>query len=197
MIFPLERPKLTQDSLEAVGLNNLFGHREDETVRHEPAVAARLGKKIQQPDRIFGLRQTRNIQNLLNDTRKDQRSPGINARLLHEELDPSPIDQPLCQLGDELLYPFLVLEAKSSTADCDWYSIQLQTAFPIRTFLQTQHRLKNAARSQQSPLVWFLANRGEDWRVSIAHVNDTLGATEQMEYVQLTPFSRLCLSRHR
>lgn len=170
-------------------------------MRHEPAVASRLGKKLQQPDSIFGLRQTRNLQNLLNDTRKLEPgwSSDVNSRQLHEELDPSPIDQPLSQLGDELLYPFLALESKSSTADCDWYSIQLQTAFPIRTFLETQRRLQDAARSQQSdlpapsesaPLVWFFANRGEDWRISMAYISDSVDSrsgpdtADQMEYVQ-------------
>lgn len=153
-------------------------------MRHEPAVASRLGKKLQQPDSIFGLRQTRNIQNLLNDTRRVQGPSEANVRQLHEELDPSPIDQPLCQHGDELLYPFLVLEAKSSTADCDWNSIQLQTAFPLRTFLETQRRLQDAAKSQQQPLVWFFANCGEDWRISIAHMTDVSNAAHQMQYVQ-------------
>jgi hypothetical protein len=153
-------------------------------VRHVPDVAARLGKKLQQPDSIFGLRQTRNIQNLLNDTRRAQGISEPNPRQLHEELDPSPIDQPLCQIGDELLYPFLVLEAKSSTADCDWYSIQLQSAFPIRTFLETQRRLQDAAKSKQAPLVWFFANRGEDWRISVAHMTDAPEALDQKEYVR-------------
>ncbi|RYP66853.1 hypothetical protein DL771_007575 [Monosporascus sp. 5C6A] len=173
--------------LEAIGLNRIFGHREDETVRHEATIAKKLGKKIQKPDAIFGLRQTRNIENLLHDTRKLQVGQPVqtNAKQLHEVLRPSPIDQPLEQSGDELLYPFLVLEAKSSTSDCDWYSIQLQTAFPIRTFLQTQHRLRTAAgsqtQSQSAPLVWFFANRGEDWRVSVAfmaevtHKSNTIG----------------------
>src|SRR5687768_15320664 len=102
--------------LEAVGLNPIFGHREDEAVRHDPSIAERLGKKIQKPDAIFGLRQTRNIQNLLHDTRKRQSGPG-DAQLLVQELQPSPINQPLDQNGDELLYPFLVLEAKSRSEE--------------------------------------------------------------------------------
>lgn len=192
MYTQTEKHRLTNGSLEAIGLNNIFGHREDESVRHEPSVAAKLGKRIQQPDRIFGLRQTRNIQNLLHDTRKFEQelSPEVNSRQLHEELGPSPLDQPLCQLGDELLYPFLVLEAKSGTSDSDWYSIQLQTAFPIRTFLETQRRLHKAtmphsnSHTSSTHLVWFLANRGEDWRLSVAYVAepDTAG---QLDYVIL------------
>lgn len=165
-------------------------------MRHDPTIAKKLGKKIQRPDAIFGLRQTRNIENLLHDTRRRQlgHDAQIHAKQLHEELQPSPVDQPLDQNGDELLYPFLVLEAKSSTSDCDWYSIQMQAAFPIRTFLETQHRLRTAAdsleQSQSAPLVWFFANRGEDWRVSVAFMAEgrqrpnTIGHTDYVSYAK-------------
>ncbi|KAJ9130775.1 hypothetical protein NKR23_g12027 [Pleurostoma richardsiae] len=116
---PCRCPRIarSQDHLEAIGLNRIFGHREDEVVRHDPVVARRLGKRIQKPDAIYGLRQTRNIENFLHDTRKSEARQLVptDGKQLHEELDPSPIDQPLDQNGDELLYPFLVLEAKS-----DW-----------------------------------------------------------------------------
>lgn len=142
-------------------------------MRHEPAIAKRLDKRFQKPDAIFGLRRTRNIENLLHDVPKRQMQQSSDTepqQQLHEILQPSPVDQS----GDELLYPFLVLEAKSGMSDCDWHSIQMQTAFPIRTFLETQNRLRTEAGSQgeprSAPLVWFFGNRGEDWRVSVAYM---------------------------
>lgn len=45
-------------SLEAVGLNRIFGHREDEVVPLDPEVAKGLGQEFKKPDAIFGLRQS-------------------------------------------------------------------------------------------------------------------------------------------
>lgn len=189
----------TIPSLEAIGMNPIFGHREDERVQHDPIIANRLGKRTKKPDAVFGLRRTRNIENLLHDTRKS-RAGQIDGQQLHEELQPSPLAQPLDQNGDELLYPFLLLEAKSGKSDCDWHSIQMQSAFPIRTFLETQHRLQMASDAQQSqptPLVWFFANRGEDWHVSVAFMAEgrerpnTVGDMDYVSQIQHPSARRL------
>jgi hypothetical protein len=52
---------------EAVGLNQIFGHREDEHVQHDTVILAEIPRVPKVPDAIFGLRHTRNIENLLND----------------------------------------------------------------------------------------------------------------------------------
>lgn len=158
-------------SLEAVGTNRIFGHREDETIRLDPEVAKNLGKDSQRPDMVFGLRQTRNIENLMYDSIKFGLEDPTRARSVQvHELLP----QPLNQTGDALLFPFLVLESKSGTSGTDWHSIHLQTAFAIRTFLQAQIRLQTAAaegsRRPINPVVWFLCNKGEDWKLSLAMV---------------------------
>ncbi|KAH9209820.1 hypothetical protein DL95DRAFT_449142 [Leptodontidium sp. 2 PMI_412] len=184
----------SQDYLEAVGLNQIFGHREDEQVRLDRAVATKLHKDIQKPDTIFGLRETRNIENLLHDTKKREleleRGEDNQDKQLHELLDPSPITQPISQKGDKLLFPFLVLEAKSGTSDSDWYSIQMQTAFPIKAFLDTQDRLRRAtgrrSKWHAGPLVWFFANKGEDWRLSAAYMEQghpRAGVTGTVDYL--------------
>jgi hypothetical protein len=157
-------------------------------------VAERLNKKIQNPDAIFGLRQTRNIENFLHDTRKRelQLEAGNEGKQLHELLDPSPFTHPINQKGEDLLFPFLVLEAKSGTSDCDWYSSQLQTAFPIKAFLDTQDRLRRAtgrrSKWHAGPLVWFFANRGEDWRLSAAYMEQghpEAGTIGTLDYVSM------------
>ncbi|KAJ4303245.1 hypothetical protein N0V90_002138 [Kalmusia sp. IMI 367209] len=55
--------------LEAVGINEIFAFRSDEEVHHDEDVAKKLGKG-ERPDRVYGLRQTRNIENLLYDEAK-------------------------------------------------------------------------------------------------------------------------------
>ncbi len=45
-------------SLEAAGLNNIFGHREEDAILLEPEVAEKLNQKLQRPDAIYGLRQS-------------------------------------------------------------------------------------------------------------------------------------------
>ncbi|SPO04779.1 uncharacterized protein DNG_07464 [Cephalotrichum gorgonifer] len=160
-----------------VGLNRIFSFRVDEQVNHDEEVTKRL-KKAERPDRIYGLRQTRNIENLLYDVAKRQNNI-VNSNgpaQVQDVLGLPALDQPMNQHGDRQLFPFLVLEAKSGTSSDDWHSIQMQTAFSIRTLLETQNKLRIAAgpesKWQSGPLVWFLLNKGEDWRLSAAYVED-------------------------
>jgi hypothetical protein len=143
----------------------------DEEVHHSKDIAKRLGKG-EKPDRVYGLRQTRNIENLLYDGAKRQFQDNRDVeRQVHEVLG---LNQPLRQTGDRIIFPFLVLEAKSADSSCSWHSINMQTAFSIRAFLETQNLLRNAAgrhsKWQSGPLVWFLANKGEDWRLYAAYM---------------------------
>lgn len=122
---------------------------------------------------MYGLRQTRNIENLLHDVVKSQFGDDDEAieRQVYEVLG---LEQPLTQTGDHLLFPFFILEAKSGSSSHDWHSIQMQTAFSIRTLLETQNRLRTVTGRQSKwrsgPLVWFFANKGEDWRVYAAYM---------------------------
>lgn len=175
--------------MEAIGLNRIFGHREDEPIHHDPTIQKELPSATK-PDAIYGLRQTRNIENLLNDTAGIGRPEDDQDMLVHEILG----DPPLSEEGDPLVFPFLLLEAKSAkSADSDWNSIKLQSAFPVRTLLCTQELLKNMterhAKRRADPLVWLLMNRGEDWRVSVACVCNgagekpgTIGTTEYVRF---------------
>lgn len=118
--------------------------------------------QVQHPDRVYGLRQTRNFEDCLL-----ARLP--NGELLEDTL----CSQPHLNTGKPLLYPFLVIEAKAGQAADDWLSIRLQTAFPIYTYLQTQQDLRLCAgeKSQwaSGPLVWFFMSRGDDWRLCLAY----------------------------
>ncbi|KAJ5364539.1 uncharacterized protein N7496_010252 [Penicillium cataractarum] len=173
-------------SMEAVGLNRIFGHREDELIHHDPTIQQQLPRATK-PDAIYGLRQTRNIENLLNDTSCIGRPENGQDMLVYESLG----EPPLSEEGDPVVFPFLLLEAKSAkSADSDWNSVQLQSAFPVRTLLRTQELLNNMtephAKQQADPLVWLLMNRGEDWRVSAAYVYN--GAAEKPGTVGTTEY---------
>jgi hypothetical protein len=62
-----------------------------------------------------------------------------------------------------VLYPFLIIEAKSEKGGTGFESIETQTAFPIRTLLKLQKDLSIASGISLKPLVWFLANQGDKW----------------------------------
>ena len=66
----------------------------------------------------------------------------------------------------DLLYPFLICEAKSEGRGPGFESIELQTAFPIRTCLKLQEDLRERSGVQMNPLVWFLSYQGDEWRVA-------------------------------
>jgi hypothetical protein len=81
--------------------------------------------------------------------------------------------------GSPLLFPFLLLEAKREKHAQNFEQMETQTAFPIKHALQLQYDLLqtpgNTMDVPGGPLVWFLANRGEDWRVYAGHVQEREG----------------------
>ena len=64
-----------------------------------------------------------------------------------------------------ILYPFLIIEAKSEKGNPGFEAVEAQTAFPIRTFLKIQAQLKAQDAFSLDPLVWFMAFSGEQWHV--------------------------------
>jgi hypothetical protein len=177
---------LTFTSHEAIGLNRIFTHREQESVLFPATLAAELGKEDQQPDRIYGLRQTRNFEEAIY----------VHAHSEHEQSGKLVADlittSPLSMDGDPLLFPFLLLEAKSGKAADDWHSIKLQTAFPIQACLKVQRDLQTKTargyRWQNEPLVWFFMNKGEDWQLCAAYTRtkpDSEETTDADDYVSL------------
>ncbi len=130
---------------QAVGLDSLFSYRVNTAVIQDPldpfAVSA------QESDRIYGLKHTSNLIPLLSSRTTLWHSP-IRDR--------------------SLSYPFLIVEAKPERKGPGFSVIEEQTAFPIRTLLKIQEDLQNASNDPTGhcgPLVWFLANRGDEWRV--------------------------------
>ncbi|KAJ5365464.1 hypothetical protein N7517_008350 [Penicillium concentricum] len=161
------------------GINMLFSDRAEQKIRHDPPLPVlsqnERRKQSEAPDRVYGLKQTDNFKLVLDSD--DKR--GVAATLcpsLRETLEVSPFEPE----GEPLLYPFLVMEAKSSKG-ADRGEVNMQTAFVIRRLLNVQLDLKLATGEEtqweSGPLVWFLAWRGEIWEISAAVVKQP-----QIEY---------------
>ncbi|KAJ5726140.1 uncharacterized protein N7483_007497 [Penicillium malachiteum] len=150
----------------------LFSDRAEQQIRHDPPLPVlsqrEKRKQSEAPDRVYGLKQTDNFKLLLDSD--DRRGAGTTpSRSLYETLEVSPFEPE----GEPLLYPFLVMEAKSSKG-ADRREVNMQTAFVIRRLLNVQLGLKEAtgeeSQWESGPLVWFLAWRGEIWEASAAFV---------------------------
>jgi hypothetical protein len=88
--------------------------------------------------------------------------------------------------GSALLFPFLVLEAKREKGAESFGQIEIQSAFPIQYALQLQQDLLNTRGNTMDvpggPLVWFLAYRGENWRVYAGHVQEREGKPKYVSH---------------
>jgi hypothetical protein len=84
------------------GINLLFDDRAEEIVLYEEGLIEALGRR-QKPDRIFGLRRTKVFERLLSESTVE------NGKLLKHSIHYTPFD--FCP--EPLLFPFLIIEAKS------------------------------------------------------------------------------------
>lgn len=128
--------------------------------------------KRRRPDRIFGFQETASFcrrlekYNLLAGSRGAENETGLKAT---GETTQSTV---LNHKGNFLLFPFLIIEAKSkkggSFEDCN-----IQTAMPILKALKIQEDLQRKSQmtlEYGGPLVWYIAYRGEDWRLSGCYI---------------------------
>jgi hypothetical protein len=127
-------------------------------VYHSEDQLTEKGVPQRQPDRIFGLEHTNTLKQHLPESRLLRHSPFRDC------------------LGS---YPFLIIEAKSEKGSPGFESVERQSAFPIRTFLKLQRGLQGIRNVPINPLVWFMANQGDEWRVYACIVDGT-------KYVRLT-----------
>jgi hypothetical protein len=166
----------------------LFSDRAEAAIKHDPPLPVLRRKAKQQkweePDRVYGLKETDNFKMLLNSADK-RASLDSNTRRLRESLEVSPFSQE----GEPLLFPFLILEAKSGR-EGDSAAVEMQTAFCIRRLLKLQHDLRMATEEEtlwkSGPLVWFLNWYGERWSIAASFVDNTNG---DLQYVSISWFS--------
>ncbi len=150
----------------------LFDNRAQETIIQEKELQSEMPKK-EEPDRVYGLRMTKRLERLLSWT--EDKRPASGGRSIGESINSSPFRPD----GEPIVFPFLVLEAKSEKGRDGFSDVEMQTAFTIRVLLKLQEDLRNAAGEESEwetgPLVWFLANKGEHWRVAAAYIEYNKG----------------------
>ena len=153
------------------GISPLFDDRAEEAIVYSPELQAELPTRQDRPDRVYGLRVTERLSRLL-------------------QLAGTVRNSPFRVDGDPLVFPFLVIEAKSEKGSDAFTDTQAQTAFAIREMLSIQHQLAEAAERDgdwdSTPLVWFLSYKGEQWRASAAYIHTAKGKTS---YVSVSIFN--------
>ena len=94
----------------------------------------------------------------------------------HRGVEKSVESSPLKEKGEPLLFPFLILEAKSEKSHNGFADIQTQTLFPISALLRLQENLEarviNGTKNRREALVWFSANRGDSRRAYGCYITD-------------------------
>ena len=150
-------------------LKSVFEDKVEELViPDDPIVAGKKSENRRKPDRIFGLRETKNFETLLDKipiTGQDR------SGALRDTLQYTPFKD---VTNNPLLFPFLILEAKSEISNDAFTDIEFQTAYPIKILLELQLKLfKQAAGTKVfEPLVWFLGHRGDTWKVYACYMSD-------------------------
>ena len=174
------------------GLNPLFSNRADQVFSYGPHLEVELEKdgrgnesrskgiKLpeRRPDRVYGLRQTSNFEERLSSPAKtvlDGASEDAITALLGtvdagEELLVQDFIHatPFHQRGDPLLFPFLILEAKSEDGR-GHRNCGIQTSLPIWAVLKGQERLVELSGNLDElggPFIWYIHYLGDSWRVS-------------------------------
>ncbi|KAF5535583.1 hypothetical protein FNAPI_12016 [Fusarium napiforme] len=146
------------------GTSPLFDDKAEQAIIYPPELLADLPKREERPDRIYGLKATKRFRRLL-------------------ELVPGTRTAPFKPDGEPIIFPFLVIEAKSEKGGYNFSDIQIQTSFVIRELLSIQQELASVAEEGQDwdagPLVWSLSYMGEQWRVSAAY---TQGQGNRISY---------------
>lgn len=103
------------------------------------------------PDKVYGINTTSKVHHY--------------ARAMNK-INHSPFGHP------QLIYPFLIVEAKSEKGSKGFEAIEVQTAFPIRRFLKLQQDLCRESGVKMDPLVWFMCCQGDEWRLAACVVNN-------------------------
>ncbi|KAF4466992.1 hypothetical protein FALBO_6141 [Fusarium albosuccineum] len=157
------------------GISPLFDDRAEQGIVYAPELQAEMPQRENRPDRVYGLRVTRRLKRLL---------PKLLGRPIGEALKTTPFRAE----GEPIVFPFLIIEAKSEKGADSLTDAEVQSAFAIRQLLLIQRELAQAADEDGGwdggPLVWFLSYKGESWRVSAAYI-DHQGTTAYYRVVRL------------
>jgi hypothetical protein len=172
------------------GVNMIFSDRAETSIHYDPPLPIRSrkksSKKYEQPDRVYGLIETQNFKALLDSANK-RVTLDSEEQLLRDTLEASPFR------GDRkpLLFPFLLIEAKSDTVG-DSAGVEMQSAFTIQRLLTVQGELRTATGAETrwltGPLVWFFGWHGQDWHIKASFVDDAVGSLSKFVSAVQRPF---------
>lgn len=151
----------------------IFSDRAEAAIKHVPPLPIKKSNRNQQsteePDRVYGLKQAGDFNFILNSAAKIDPS-----KRLRDTIEISPFFEE----REPLLFPFLIMEAKSAKQG-DTAAVELQSAFCIRRLLLLQHNLKEKTGPETQwktgPLVWFFHWYGERWTVTGCFVENVNG----------------------
>ena len=145
----------------------MFDYHAEEGIAYPPEVRSELSKCQGIPDRVYGLRATRRLERILSSADK---RPSASGQCIGDTI----VTHPFRGDSEPIHFPFLVLEAKSEKGSDSLSDAAYQSAFSIRELLLLQEKLRVAAGEDPDwdtgPLVWFLSNKGEEWKVCIAYM---------------------------
>lgn len=135
---------------------------------------SRLGRSYEEPDRVYGLRQTWTLSQLL--SQRDPRE-GHEDQTIEDSLSPSLYPKET----NPTVFPFLLVEAKSASSAGSIKGINRQVALTVEKMLRIQDGLRNAAGSESKwiagPLVWCFLYRGSSWRLCAGYIPEGKKAT--------------------
>lgn len=130
-----------------------------------------------QPNHVYSLRKTSTFESVLSNVtgkvqaiieNEVQRSLDNNLpeeqRVITQELIHS---SPFSGIEDPLIFPFLLIEAKSEERG-SFHGCCVQSAIPIWYLIRIQEKLHEfkGLHEQGGPFVWYVAYKGDDWRLS-------------------------------
>lgn len=124
--------------------NLVFSDRSSTKVEHDPDDEMQgYPLPTRMPDRVFGLNVTPWMTEYIQAIPHSKRTPFPET--------------------DDIVYPFLISEAKHGGKNPGFKSVDLQTAFPIRSCLMLQQRLRELSSIELNPLVWYMPYIGDRW----------------------------------
>lgn len=158
--------------------NKIFSSRADEMTSFDSfETDSEESIKRRRPDRILGFQETGSFSRRLEKYNlmagRSENEAGLET--IWETVESTVLNHK----GNSLLFPFLIVEAKSrngaSFEDCD-----AQTALPVLKMLKIQEDLQRKSQmtlEYGGPLVWYIAYRGEDWRLSGCYISEKPGGS--------------------
>lgn len=157
-------------------INKMFSTRADQMISCDFFdTGSEDHAKRRRPDRILGFQETGSFSRRLekynltagrseNEAGFESILGALKSTVLNHE-------------GNSLLFPFLIIEAKkrdsASFDDCN-----MQSALPILEMLKVQEDMQRKSQmtlEYGGPLVWYIAYRGEDWRLSGCYISEKPG----------------------